>query len=315
MIPGQRFRPYKTFVGSFIPNWLIEWPERGPEKLSAGAKLLWARLAQHEGKDGGCWPSQETLAEELGGTTDREIRKRLTELERVGLIEIEQRGLNRSNLYHFLWHRRMEEAALHPDSPIRNERSGSARNERSGKEVQVLRDSKNLKTPATPARSAGPSEPCEGKSQNHASRSLGGGSEGFGLSLGGGPSSLERSAPRPDGSDVEALVAALMEWYRKYDCHSPVTFEAICRAAIRKLGVDVVRAIWRTARNAGVLVTKDTAGRVAGLFPPAHPGVLIDLLRIVSGWDGPVSVDRVLREINEDYPGVRGWAAPEEVLA
>src|SRR5688572_3926181 len=60
MSPGTPFNPYRMWVGSFIPNWLMR------QKISPGAKLAYARLAQYAGKDGQCYPSQKDLADELG---------------------------------------------------------------------------------------------------------------------------------------------------------------------------------------------------------------------------------------------------------
>ena len=94
----EYINPWKMWVGSFIPNWLMARHE-----LSQGAKLCYARLCQYAGKDGETWPKQETLAEELG-CSDREVRRYLDELLAVNLIAVERRGLGKPNLYHFLKH-------------------------------------------------------------------------------------------------------------------------------------------------------------------------------------------------------------------
>jgi hypothetical protein len=95
--------PYNLFVGSFIPNWLLRRSE-----VSPGAKLCYARLAQFAGKDGDCFPSQATLAIEIGAG-ERQIRRYITELEEQQLIDTVQVGLNQPNHYRFLWHPWMEE--------------------------------------------------------------------------------------------------------------------------------------------------------------------------------------------------------------
>jgi hypothetical protein len=91
------YNPYKKFVGSFVPNWLMCRPE-----VSQGAKLCFGRLAQYAGKNGLCYPSQELLAIELGVKV-RQARKYLKELENHKLIMIEKTQ-HKSNCYQFLVH-------------------------------------------------------------------------------------------------------------------------------------------------------------------------------------------------------------------
>lgn len=95
--------PFNLFVGSFIPNWLLRRNE-----LSQGTKLCYARLMQYAGEDGECFPSQVTLAAEIG-TSERQTRRYIEDLEKQGLIECVQSGLNQPNRYLFLWHYWMEE--------------------------------------------------------------------------------------------------------------------------------------------------------------------------------------------------------------
>ena len=94
----EYINPWKMWVGSFIPNWLMARHE-----LSQGAKLCYARLCQYAGRNAETWPKQETLAEELG-CSDREVRRCLDELVVANLIAVERRGLGKPNLYHFLKH-------------------------------------------------------------------------------------------------------------------------------------------------------------------------------------------------------------------
>lgn len=94
----RRINPHRMFVGSFVPDWLLCRVE-----ISQGAKLCYARLAQFAGKDGECFPKQETLAGELG-ISERQTRAYLTELGEFALIETTQHGLGTSNSYTFLDH-------------------------------------------------------------------------------------------------------------------------------------------------------------------------------------------------------------------
>jgi len=104
-----RINPWRMFIGSMIPNWLQRRTE-----VSQGAKLAYARLAQHAGKKGKCFPKQRTLAAELG-VSERTVREYLRELVEFKLIESEQRGLTKSNFYFFLDHPWIYEGQ--PDSP------------------------------------------------------------------------------------------------------------------------------------------------------------------------------------------------------
>ncbi len=121
------------FLGSMLPNWL-----QCRTEVSQGAKLAYARLAQHAGKAGNCFPKQKTLASELG-VGERTVRDYLRELEVFALIEREQRGLNKSNRYFFLHHPWMQEGQ--PETTIgpgQERRRSSSQNRRdcSGQERQ-----------------------------------------------------------------------------------------------------------------------------------------------------------------------------------
>ena len=103
MKPGDIFNPYKMFVGSFIPNVLLR-----TTLLTAHAKLVWARLAQFNGKNGQCYPSQATIAEETGSNI-RKVQRSLQLLSDKGFIKkIPPTGIDRlfhkHIQYEFLWH-------------------------------------------------------------------------------------------------------------------------------------------------------------------------------------------------------------------
>lgn len=136
---GVPFNPYRVFQGAFAPYWLLE--HRG---ISAGAKLCYIRLLGFAGKDARCYPSLETLGTSLG-VSDRQARDYVKELERQGLIVIEQRGLRKTNVYLFVWTAELErimsavpDGSADPDDienesppgspPDRNNCSGQDRN-------------------------------------------------------------------------------------------------------------------------------------------------------------------------------------------
>lgn len=106
---GKPFNPYKQFVGSFIPNWLLCRTE-----VSPGAKLCYGRLMQHAGKNGECFPRQSIVGEELG-VSRRQIIRYLEELEKFKLVKAVQSGLRKPNQYLFLWHKWITENGEIPD--------------------------------------------------------------------------------------------------------------------------------------------------------------------------------------------------------
>lgn len=91
------------FIGSVIPNWL-----QCRSEVSQGAKLAYARLAQHAGMRAKCFPKQKTLAAELG-VSERTANEYVRALVKFRLIEKERLGLGRSNRYYFLDHPWMHE--------------------------------------------------------------------------------------------------------------------------------------------------------------------------------------------------------------
>lgn len=96
---GDPFCPWKRFVGSFTPESL----ERSKD-ISRGAKDVWSRLARYVGKDRDwCKPKQEDLARDVACST-RQVRRYLSELRAAGLLEVQRRGLNLSNVYRLLAH-------------------------------------------------------------------------------------------------------------------------------------------------------------------------------------------------------------------
>lgn len=98
----QVINPWRLFTGAIVPNWLLERKE-----VSTGAKLCYARLCQHAGKKGHCWPKQETLAEELG-VNKRQVKRYLAELKDHALIRAFKVGFQGQNTYRFLAHNWME---------------------------------------------------------------------------------------------------------------------------------------------------------------------------------------------------------------
>jgi DNA-binding transcriptional regulator YhcF (GntR family) len=86
---GEPFSPYYLWKGkrgrsyrrTFTPLGLLGM------NLSALAKLTWGVLSLHSGRNGACFPSQETLADELNVNL-RTIQRALDELKKSGLIKV-----------------------------------------------------------------------------------------------------------------------------------------------------------------------------------------------------------------------------------
>jgi len=85
--------PATAFGFTQVPNFLLT-----KEGISVGAKLAYAMLLKYAWYDKACYPGQATLAEDMG-SGERSVRRYLDELEQSGLLEIEQRGLGKTNLY------------------------------------------------------------------------------------------------------------------------------------------------------------------------------------------------------------------------
>lgn len=99
----EYFNPASKFQGIFMPSWLMK-----RTGLNAGSKLLYAVLAKYAHGSGEAWPEQKSLAEDCG-VEARSIRNHIKELVDAGLIEVEQRGLRKSNIYRFVWHDWMQD--------------------------------------------------------------------------------------------------------------------------------------------------------------------------------------------------------------
>ena len=76
-----------------VPNFILT-----KKDISVGAKLAYAMLLKYAWGDNACFPGQLKLAEDMGAG-ERSVRTYLKELESAGILEIQQRGLGRTNLY------------------------------------------------------------------------------------------------------------------------------------------------------------------------------------------------------------------------
>ena len=76
-----------------VPNVILT-----DKTLSVGGKLAYAMLLKYAWADNACFPGQQKLAEDIGAG-ERSVRTYLKELEQSGYLEVEQRGLGKTNLY------------------------------------------------------------------------------------------------------------------------------------------------------------------------------------------------------------------------
>jgi len=90
--------PYKLFIGSFIPNWLLCRSD-----ISFGAKLIYAKLCQYAGKNGKCWPNQVMIGKDVGCSA-RQVKRYIKELFNFKLISLIKEGFPGKNVYKFLYH-------------------------------------------------------------------------------------------------------------------------------------------------------------------------------------------------------------------
>ena len=78
---------------TMVPNFILT-----NKDLSVGAKLAYAMLLKYAWTDSAVYPGQQTLAVDMGAG-ERSVRTYLKELENAKLLEVEQRGLGKTNLY------------------------------------------------------------------------------------------------------------------------------------------------------------------------------------------------------------------------
>lgn len=76
-----------------VPNFLLE-----NEKLSTGAKLIYAMMLRYAWSDNHCFPGQKKLAADAGMGV-RSVVRHVKELETTGFIRIKRRGLGKVNIY------------------------------------------------------------------------------------------------------------------------------------------------------------------------------------------------------------------------
>jgi Helix-turn-helix domain len=76
-----------------VPNFILKNP-----MISVGAKMTYALFLSYAWHNNLCFPGQDRMAADLGLTQPR-VAQFIAELKEAGLIEIERRGLGKTNIY------------------------------------------------------------------------------------------------------------------------------------------------------------------------------------------------------------------------
>jgi len=76
-----------------VPNFILE-----NTKLTPGEKLAYAMLLKYNWQNDSCFPGQKRLAEDMGVAL-RSVNSYIKGLEKRELLEIERRGLGKTNIY------------------------------------------------------------------------------------------------------------------------------------------------------------------------------------------------------------------------
>ena len=150
---GQVFNPHGLFTGVFIPNCLVKY-----KGISSTAKMCWGRLKQYAGKDGAAFPSQETLAEEIG-ISKRQCVNVLNVLEKQGFIRRiipngNEKWLHKTTHYLFLWHNIFNETStFRADSIDHSEIDFTSLSEIDCTQRESVKESRSQKPQKQPIRS------------------------------------------------------------------------------------------------------------------------------------------------------------------
>jgi len=104
---GETYIPWNKHIGFIVPNSISR-----NKSLSSSAKLLLGRLHQFAGENGKCYPSQKTLAEEIGKDQST-VSDLINELKKKGYIKVNyptglDRLTHRHCYYEFIWREEFE---------------------------------------------------------------------------------------------------------------------------------------------------------------------------------------------------------------
>ncbi len=87
------FDPVSAGGFTQVPNFLIN-----NQRLSAGAKLVYAKLLSYAWNNDRVFPGQERLAEAIG-MGRRTVIRATNELQKEGYLDVNRRGQGKTNMY------------------------------------------------------------------------------------------------------------------------------------------------------------------------------------------------------------------------
>lgn len=112
---GERFNPRRETCGFYAPDIVTRQLD-----LTDGQKRLYDRAVRWAGDNGSFWYGFDRIAEELGKSS-RQVKRDMSVLEKLGLIEHVRRGKRQSNVYRFLYHPMFESEVTSTSSHPRGE--------------------------------------------------------------------------------------------------------------------------------------------------------------------------------------------------
>ena len=89
-------------AGTVLSGGFIQLPRvvtRAGKRISPMAKITFATLLDYAWQDGFCYPAQERLARDIG-TNEKSVRKYLSELQTLEIIEVKKPGRGLHNIYY-----------------------------------------------------------------------------------------------------------------------------------------------------------------------------------------------------------------------
>jgi hypothetical protein len=97
----QRLEELKNIVALNLSHGFTQMPDevRRDPTLSRSAKIVYEQLLSYMWRKDCCWPSQETIADDIGTISRRTVIRALNELYERCYIEKYRRGLGKTNLY------------------------------------------------------------------------------------------------------------------------------------------------------------------------------------------------------------------------
>lgn len=106
----MRFNPYrKSPTGFWTPDYIAFATD-----LKPGEKRAYSVLCRYAGKDGDCFPSEQTIAKDLM-VCERQARRYVAALVKSGYIEVDRGHRHKSNRYFFAYKEEFAKFGIQPE--------------------------------------------------------------------------------------------------------------------------------------------------------------------------------------------------------